>query len=368
MGIRENIILSLRAARDAEVTAASYSPDDIPSGGVSFYNGALIPAAGYVDRATALSVPAVKRARDLICSLVASAPFVEITPDNQRIPARPFLANPDKTTPRANIMAKTVADLMFDSMAVWFITSRYAEDDRPATAKHIPISAVDIQTDAYNDIVKVSINGQEVDQRNVIIFEALSGGILNSGARAIWTSVHLEKAVQKFAKTPLPNVKVKNSGPKLDQDQVDDLMGYYEAALANKATLYEGRDVDVNPIGWNPEQLGLNSARQAQAVEIARLTGVPAWYLYADPGSSMTYSNNTQARLDLYSLAITPYTTVIEQRLSMDDVTGRGTRVELDFSEFLRADPELRARIYNQLVPIGVMTAEQAAEMEPLVP
>ena len=49
----------------------------------------------------------------------------------------------------------------------------------------------------------------------------------------------------------------------------------------------------------------------------------------------MTYSNQTQARLDLHA-AMTPFATAIAERLSMDDVTGEGNRVEYDFSEWLR--------------------------------
>lgn len=359
------------ATAGAQIKAAEYSPDDTPSVITSTAEGALT-SAGRVPRSTALTVPAVKRAVDLISSTIASAPLVEIT-GNTRKPAGTFLTQPDKSCTRALVFSKTVKDMAFDGVSYWLITSRFKEDGRPATIKHVKHDNITIKTDSNNDVVGARIGGKPVSLEQLIGFEALNGGILQAGYRAILTSVALERAVHRFANTPMPSLSVKNNGGRLNQDDIDELLNWYETALANKSVLYEGRDVDLKSHGWNPEQLGLNSARAAQAVEIARLTGVPAWYLYADPGSSMTYSNNTQARLDLHSLAISPYVTAIEQRLSMPDITpggmgATGTRVEFDFSEFLRADPELRARLYNTLIPLGVMTAEQAAALEPLVP
>lgn len=371
MGLLDAIRLN-QATAPTRVQAAELSPDDIPTTPVS-YGGVLYTGTSYVDRATAMSVPAIKRAADLVASTIAAAPFVEIV-NGERREARPFLAQPDKARTRGIVISKTVRDLLLDGVSYWLITSRYAEDGRPASAKHVKASTISAKTDNNGDVTEVFIDGKPVPMSDLIGFEHINGGILRSGARAIRTAVALEESVLRFAKTPMPSLGVNNQGAKLTQEQIDDLMAYYETALAQKAVLYQGRDVSLETYGWNPEQLGLNGARSAQAVEIARLTGVPAWYLYADPGSSMTYSNNTQARLDLYSLALMPFCTTIEQRLSMEDVTAgtvgsaRATRVEFDFSEFLRADPEMRARIYSSLVPLGVMTAEEARALEPLVP
>jgi phage portal protein BeeE len=48
-------------------------------------------------------------------------------------------------------------------------------------------------------------------------------------------------------------------------------------------------------------------ARQYLALEIARACNLPAWYLNADYGSSMTYSNVSQTRRDLIDLALSHF-------------------------------------------------------------
>jgi HK97 family phage portal protein len=367
MGLRQ--ALKLVSAHDEIVNAFQVDPDDLypsASSGWASLAGA-VDGSGYVDRATALSVPALKRARDLIASTIASAPLLEYGPDGLERPARALLAQPDPTRTTPNVLASTVADLALEGVSYWYVTERYAEDGRPFRAKHLPFETVGVLTDTMGDVTEVSVNGTRVDPANIIGFEALSGGWLRSGARAIRTAYKLEAAVRVFADKPLPLMALKNMGPKLTEDQVDELLAYWDAT-DDRSVKYAGRDIELQAVGWSPEQLGLNAAREHQASELARLTGVPAWYLSADSGGSMTYTTTTQTRLDLYALALQPYAVAIEARLSMDDVTGRGTKVRFDFSEFLRSDPELRARLWTSLIASGVMTAEQAQYLEPLVP
>jgi phage portal protein BeeE len=65
---------------------------------------------------------------------------------------------------------------------------------------------------------------------------------------------------------------------------------------------------------------------------------------------------------------LVPFTTAIAQRLSFDDVTGNGLTVDFDYTPFLRVDPTMRADLYAKLIPLGVMTPEEARAFEQLTP
>ena len=106
---------------------------------------------------------------------------------------------------------------------------------------------------------------------------------------------------------------------------------------------------------------------EVAARAIARVTGIPALYLSQGiSDSSMTYVTTTQQRLDLHA-ALLPFATAVEERLSFDDVTGGGVRVEHDFAPFLRVDPKLRADLAATYVPLGVYTVEEARALEGFV-
>jgi phage portal protein BeeE len=110
-------------------------------------------------------------------------------------------------------------------------------------------------------------------------------------------------------------------------------------------------------------------AIQGLATQISRLCGVPAYYLSADMNTSMNYSNILDERKQLVSLAFQPYISAIEQRLSMDDISTAGHYVKFDLdSSFLRVEPMERLLVLEKMLALGLITTEQAMEMEDLTP
>jgi HK97 family phage portal protein len=95
--------------------------------------------------------------------------------------------------------------------------------------------------------------------------------------------------------------------------------------------------------------------------------GIPEWYLGANAGGSMTYSNVTSERRALLDFSLRPIISSIEDRLSMDDVTVRGQYVSFDLDDFLRGNPLERAEIYSKLIPLGVMTVDEVRRDEEMV-
>jgi phage portal protein BeeE len=81
----------------------------------------------------------------------------------------------------------------------------------------------------------------------------------------------------------------------------------------------------------------------------------------------MTYSNVSDERRTLIDFSLRPIMTAIEQRLTMDDITLRGYRVRFDLDDFLRGNALERADVYQKLIPLGVMTVDEARAMEDLV-
>lgn len=347
----------LRANR---LEAAVSSPDQSATVPAIVGSGTTIYSApGAVSRDVAVQVPEVKRARDLIAGTIANAKLYEEFSDGTRSESRTFLKQPDPAIPTSTMIASTVADLFFDGVSVWYITSRYKLDNRPATAIHVPWNAASLQYDNLNRLTQGWVNGSEVPLSDLIVFRHSSDGILTTGSSTITTGLYIERAVKSAMKVPMPNLKVKNNGADQTPDEIAEVMEYFAQVLEIRSNFYESRNLEVSAMGWNPEQLALASLRKQQATAFSRLTGVPAWYLSAESGDSLTYSTNTQARQDLFSLTLTPYVQTIEQTLTMV-ATPYGSEVHFDFFDFLQADPSTRAAIYSQLIPLGIMTVEEA--------
>jgi phage portal protein BeeE len=110
-------------------------------------------------------------------------------------------------------------------------------------------------------------------------------------------------------------------------------------------------------------------AIQNLSTEISRLCGIPAYYVSADQNTSMTYANILDERKQLVALAFQPFISAIEQRLSMDDISTAGHYVKFDLdSSFLRVEPMQRLMVLEKMLSLGLITVEQAMEMEDLTP
>lgn len=83
----------------------------------------------------------------------------------------------------------------------------------------------------------------------------------------------------------------------------------------------------------------------------------------------MSYANVQDERKQLISLALQPYITAIESRLSMDDITNSQNYVRFSIDDtFLRADTLQRLTAIEKMLSLGLISVEDAQEMEDLSP
>jgi phage portal protein BeeE len=183
----------------------------------------------------------------------------------------------------------------------------------------------------------------------------------------------LQAAAGNYARAPHPKAILKNNGPDLDDDEIDALLADWEAARATRSVGYLNSTVDYEDHGWNAQELQLVEGREHAALEVARLTGLPAAAVDAKTGGSMTYGNIVEYRRDLRE-ALRPWTDPIVDTLSLDDRTGttsglilpRGMTAGFDDVDYLREAPLTRMQTWQAGITAGVIDLEDARTQEPL--
>ena len=335
----------------------------------------------YIARDTAMTVPAYRRAVQLVAGSIGTLKLSMKDAEQNAVPPIPFLRQPDPRVTTQSLLAKTVADLCHFGFAYWYNENwnvregwRFPDSNSPKHRHIIRVAPEDVALVRRHSITLYVYDSpgvphpREVPPEAVVVFEAPGGHWLKDGSRALATMQMLEDAVRMYAQTPLPQTVVKNQGARKTPEDVEKLLSAIESARNRRSTAYVGRDLELDTMGWDAQQIALSEARAQQVLEIARVSGIPPLYLAQGiQGSSHNYSNLTQQRLDLHA-ALVPFTTAIAQRLSFDDVTGNGLTVDFDYTPFLRVDPTMRADLYAKLIPLGVMTAEEARAFEQLTP
>lgn len=329
-----------------------------------------------VSRADAISVPSIARAASLIKGIVASTPL-ELYKDatGEEVYNRPaWIKQPSPAQPRSVTMAWTVDSLIFYGQAFWQITSVSEFDGRPLSFEWIPNSRVTFNTDLYTEFVtQYFVNGNPVPMSGVgslVTFQSLGDeGVLVRGGRTIRAAVDLEKATSTAVATPMPTGVIKNTGADLSEAEALGILNAFEKSRKNRATAYMTSTLDYQVTQFSPKDMTYNESAQFMSTQIARMMNVPAWYLSAEMNNSMTYANVLDERKQFVDLSLRPYYAAIEDRLSMDDITPRGNIVRFAIDDtFLRSDAMERLNVLEKMLTLGLITTEQAMEMEDLTP
>jgi HK97 family phage portal protein len=352
-------ILDIFATRKIEVAAPQRGIDVAASLAPVTSLDSLTPFFGGAQTATreeAMSVPSCARARNIICSSISSIGLevidrstgMEIEDGTPRV-----IRTPDPRIPGSATYVWTCEDLLFYGYAYWQIMEQFSDTLRVRSVQRVSPSRVTIQTNSLaTEIDYYMVDGSPVPNSglgSLVVFNGVDEGLLNRAGRTIRTGAELEKAAAMYAREPIPAMVLKSNGTALPADRIAKLLESWGAARRTRGTAFLNADVELTTVGFDPEKLQLSAARSYIATEIARATGIPAYYIDAETGSSMTYSNAVNQRQTLLDFSLIPLMTSISERLSMPDFVPSSQEVKFDLSDYLRGSELERANIYKVL-------------------
>jgi HK97 family phage portal protein len=199
------------------------------------------------------------------------------------------------------------------------------------------------------------------------VIPGLNDGILVTGGRELRTAYALSDASRRFAAAPIPALELHDlSEDGLDPTDAASLVSDWSRARESSGVGYTNKSLEIKTHGWNSRDLQLVEARAYSAAEIARLMGIPGALLdAAQAGTSLTYANLQDIRRDFADLSLSQYTTAIEQRLGMGDVTPPGISPVFDLdATVLRASMRERFDTYAVGIQNGILTVDEARAME----
>jgi len=335
--------------------------------------GALAFSNQTATREQAMSVPALARARNIICSTIGSLPLEAYNKfTGAHIEPVQAIWQPDARITGSAVYAWLAEDILFYGVGFGVCLDSYSASDGARIRQWTRVAPNRVITKLNND--STEIIGYELDGKltpssgigSIIRFDGLDEGVLSRAGRTIRAALELEKAAELYAKEPVPTMVLKSNGTNLTPERITKLLESWKIARSTRATAFLNADVELNALGFDPTKLQLNEARQYVALEIARATGIPAYFVSAET-TSMTYSNATSERKSLIDFSLRPILTAIEQRLTLPDFTPYGTEIRFSVDDFLRGSALERAQVYEILNRIGAMSVEQIQEEEDLI-
>jgi phage portal protein BeeE len=257
-------------------------------------------------------------------------------------------------------------------VSYWQITETYLEDNRMANANWVANNRVTFNTDSVNNFVtQYYLDGVPLPMSglgSLITFQK-DEGILASGGSTIKAALDAQKAASIALETPSATGFLKNTGADLPPAEVSGLLAAWKRARQNNGTAYLTSTLEYQTTGFSPKDMAYQDAIQGLATECARLCSVDPYYVSASMNTTMTYANVQDERKQMVAFTLQPYVSAIESRLSMDDISTAGHYVKFSLDDsFLRTEPMERLLVLEKMLALGLITTEQAMQMEDLSP
>lgn len=304
-----------------------------------------------VTRLEAMTVPAVANARWLITTPLARHPLKvytgETDADGDPIPLAKtpaWLTRTDgQVSPQFRILW-TLDDLLFTGFSLW-ATARDAEG-RLEYVERVPLEWWSFNAD-YQVVVQGVV---QTDPLSFILFTSPHDPLLECGARTIRAGRNVEDAWAARVADPIPimeirqveDIELDEPDPDVDPDpdapepvsEAQEILNNYVAARRRRtgSVVFVPYGYELHEHGQVAPDLFVNG-RNAVALDVGRLTGLPAQMLNASPSSSsLTYTTEATGRSDLEDYSLAGWAMAIQARLSMDDCVEPGQSVLFDLS------------------------------------
>lgn len=310
-------------------------------------------------RAEAMRVPAVKRARGIVCNTIARIELGDYDAAGNRLPAgqaAPWLDRTDSALHPFHRMLWTVDDVFFYGFSLWRRTNAAATDGGfPLKMDRVPIENWSLEPGTGRVVLDEADPARPGQTRRrvagrdeVVLIIGTSEGLLSDGVDSVRHAADLHAAAGKAAAFPSAYIglQLQPGATPLKKDSDDPTEVTATTLVQSWREAREGRNggiaylgnVEAKELGTFSEHLVIEG-RNAAAVDIARHADIPADLIDATmPQSSLTYSTSRDNDRRLIDYGLGGYMSAISASLSVDGVHPRGRRVAFDLETWLKGD------------------------------
>jgi hypothetical protein len=305
-------------------------------------------------RGEAIRVPAVARARGVVCTTIARIELGGYRGDTRLTGAAEpsWLAATDGPVSPFHRMLWTCDDLLFYGWSCWAVTAREMVNGVPDAgfptrmARLIPLTDWRFEPDTGRVLRATPGGGWRVaNLREIVLIPGPHEGLLSEGAPAVRHARDLQRSAHNAARYPSAYLGLKQtSGTALKRRSED------PDEVTVETVLTDWKRARLNPEGGGVAWLGgveavelgnygahlITEGRNAADVDVARHAYIPADLIDASvPESSLHYTTSRDNDRRAIDYGLGAYMSAISGRLTQDDVTPRGQRVAFDLEEWL---------------------------------
>lgn len=285
-----------------------------------------------ITRETAIAVPALARARHLICGFGAKCQLVAFTGETRRPEQPTWVARTGSALTPFHRMLWSLDDLLWHGWTLWDV-------ERDTVGGPITGGAQRVASHRWSfnrDTGVVLVDDQEFPEKSALLIPGPHEGLLAFGRTAILQAKELEDSATRVAQNPAAYLDLHYTGDvDLDDTEIEKYRERWSEARRGEygGVGWTNKYLEVRELGSAAEHL-LVDGRNAAAVNMARLASIPAAMVDAtNAGASLTYETTSGRNAEFLDYGVELYLDAVAARLSMDDVVPPGDSMRFDTAQ-----------------------------------
>jgi HK97 family phage portal protein len=241
--------------------------------------------------------------------------------------------------------------------AIIWATARYAETSGGYPARFMVLNPDLVNVERLNGEIAYSVGGQRLERADVchIKYESMPTNLRGIGplewaARSIVSAAAMERmATDIAAKGGIPWAVLK-SPRKLNGNEAKDLQNSWVQGATNRngAPAVLSGTLELETLTTSPREMALLELRVFDETRIAAALGVPPYLVGLPMPDGLTYANANQLLDFHWRTTLRTQAGAVAGALS-NWLLPRGTRLEFNRDEYVKADPLQRAQTYQTL-------------------
>jgi hypothetical protein len=291
-----------------------------------------------ITREAAMQIPALARARHLICGFGAKAQLVVMRGDVRRTQQPSWISRTGTGLSPWHRMLWTLDDVFFHGWSLWKVER--ASDGGPITGGATRVPAHRWSFDRHTG--DVLVDGEPFPERQALLIPGPHEGLLTFGRTALLQAKELEDAATRAAQNPAAYLELHYTGDApMDDTQINAHRERWAEARRGEygGVAWTGKDMEVKEHGAAQEHL-LVEGRNAAAVNVARLASMPAAMLDAtNAGASLTYETTSGRNAEFLDYGVDLYLDALAAVFSMDNVVPPGESTHVDTTQVRSLTP-----------------------------
>jgi Phage portal protein len=289
----------------------------------------------------AMRVPAIKKGRALLHSILCSTPLVAIRSVDgvdQLLTGKDaptWLYRSDTDIAPEQRMAGLLDDIIFREASLLAV-KRGAQPGpgqrgQILDAVHVPYEWWDVDDDGT-----LIVGDEPADGDQYVWIAGPSAGLLVEARAEIRQWLDISRNIAIRLASPVPSLILEDTDTgDLEDEEVEDVVATINESRRspNGATMYVPNGLKATIVQSNDDSRLYIEARNALRIDIANHLNIPVALLDGSPATaSLTYSTGEGKRSEFDDLSLDYWTTPLEAALSQDLVVPRSTRIRFDFS------------------------------------